>query len=351
MPRCLITGASGFVGSNLAAHLSGQGWNVNCLVRPTSDTRRLHAIGREPVLGAPKTASRVELIHGTLDDEAILMQSAAQVDVVFHLAGRLIALGLKEFIHDNVKGTRHVARACSHQKNPPILIHVSSIAAGGPATDLNPKTENDVNQPVSNYGRSKLAAEKSAARFADRIPLSIVRPPIIFGPADRASLQIFLGIQRLHLHLVPGLGHFPVSAIHVTDLCNALCRVAQQGCRVEISNNRPKKALGTYYVAAERTIQYAELGTMAAAALGTNALIPRIPKMVLWLMGAVSTARSRLTRKPGYLNLDKIREATALGWVCSDEKIRQQLGYRPAATLEERFAQTAQWYRQEGWLK
>ena len=350
MPQCLITGASGFVGSNLAAYLAEQGWGVHCLVRHSSNTRLLRRIGSEAVLGASRTASPVELVTGTLDDEAILAQAAAKIDVVFHLAGRLVALGPKEFTHDNVRGTRHVARACARQANPPVLVYVSSIAAGGPATDQKPKTENDASQPVSNYGRSKLAAEKSAARFADRIPVSIVRPPIIFGPADRASLQIFIGVRRLHLHPVPGRGPFPVSVVHVTDLCNALYRVAQQGCRVETSEGMPKRASGTYYVTAERTIQYAELGTLAAAALGTRTLTPRIPKGALWLAGAFWDMGSRLIRKPGYLNLDKIREATAPGWVCSDEKIRQQLGYQPAATLERRFAETAQWYRREGWL-
>ena len=58
----------------------------------------------------------------------------------------------------------------------------------------------------------------------------------------------------------------------------------------------------------------------------------------------------RIRGRPGLLNLDKVREAVASGWECSDEKIRAELGYQPAATLEERFAETAAWYREQGWL-
>ena len=58
----------------------------------------------------------------------------------------------------------------------------------------------------------------------------------------------------------------------------------------------------------------------------------------------------QIRRQPSLLNLDKIREAVASAWECSDEKIRQELDYQPAATLEERFSETAQWYREHGWL-
>ena len=54
--------------------------------------------------------------------------------------------------------------------------------------------------------------------------------------------------------------------------------------------------------------------------------------------------------QPGVINLDKIREAVAPGWVCSDKKLRQSLGYAPGAPLEERFSATAAWYREHGWL-
>ncbi len=346
MPRCLITGASGFVGLNLAESLVEKGWDVRCLVRPTSKIERLTSLG-------------VRLVEGSLADQASLVKAVADMDVVYHLAGRLQALRRQDFDRDNVEGTRHVAGACAEQPKPPVLVFVSSIAAGGPATDP-PLSETDVSRPVSNYGRSKLAAEGAAASFAARVPLSIVRSPIIFGPADHASLKIFLEVKRLHLHAVPGFRGFPVSVIHVADLCNALQLVAEKGTRVSPTvgpslkcpslDNKVDTAAGTYYVASQRPIDYGELGRLAAVAMETRVLILPVPKFAFWIAGGICECVGHFVRRPCYLNFDKMREATAAGWVCSDEKIRSELGYQPAATLEQQFATTVQWYREQGWI-
>ena len=229
MPRCLITGASGFVGSNLVAHMETAGWTVRCLVRPTSKTEHL-------------TSRDVQWIVGSLADRAILKRAVTGMDVVFHLAGRLQALHHEDFQRDNVMGTCHVAGACADQSRPPVMVFVSSLAAGGPATEHAPRVETDRDQPVSNYGRSKQAAEQTTATCASEVPISIVRPPIVFGPADHKSLKIFQGVKRYHLHLVPGFNGFPVSIIHVRDLCEALLRVAVGGRRIPPTTGRDKKA-------------------------------------------------------------------------------------------------------------
>ncbi|MCG8448390.1 MAG: NAD-dependent epimerase/dehydratase family protein [Pirellulales bacterium] len=339
MPCCLVTGATGFVGSNLAEHLRRLGWNVRCLVRDAGRGGYLKELG-------------AELVLGRLDDMASLERAAAGCDLVFHAAGRLHALSPQEFSTDNVEGTRHVAQACAAQPQPPTLVFISSLAAGGPSRPGKPRREDDPNQPVSAYGESKLDAERAAAALADEAPLSIVRPPIIFGPRDKSSLKIFRGVQSVRLHPVPGLRRFPVSVVHVSDLCDALVRVAEQGKRVAPSpNGRPNIAEGTYHVAAERTIPYGELGRLAGRALGCRAIVLPLPKFLFWLFGGLVEVIGQARGKPGLLNLDKVREALAAGWECTDEKIRNQLGYQPARPLEERFRETAQWYRQAGWLK
>ena len=342
MPRCLITGASGFVGSNLVAHMEDAGWAVRCLMRPTSQTEHL-------------ASHEVEWIVGSLADRAILKLAVAGVDAVFHLAGRLQALHLDDFQRDNVVGTRHVAQACADQPNPPVMVYVSSVAAGGPATEHAPRIETDTDRPVSNYGRSKLAAEQAAATWASEVPLSIVRPPIIFGPADHEGLKIFQSAKRFHLHLIPGFHGFPISIVHVGDLCDALLRVATHGRRIPPAThpkgNRPvDTSMGTYYVTTQRVFDYREMGQLAARALGTWTLVLPLPKFFFWTVGAVGEGVGQLVRQPHYLNFDKMREATASGWVCSDEKIRRELNYQPAAPLAQQFAETVRWYTEHKWL-
>jgi nucleoside-diphosphate-sugar epimerase len=336
MSRCLITGASGFVGSNLASHLQREGWDVRCLVRQTSKLDQLEPLD-------------VELVRGVLDDLGSLKTAATNVDVVFHLAGRTAALRASDFHRDNVEGTRRLAQACAAQPHPPTLVMVSSLAAGGPATLKSPRKETDPERPVSAYGRSKLAAEQAA--MAENLPLSIVRPPMVFGQADRASLALFRSIKFLPLHLSPGLRRFPLSLVHVADLCDAMLRIAVDGERVDLNGTQsPDPARGKYYVAADRHVTYGQLGQLAAAAAGWAVASVPLPTPIFWFAGSLGEAVGRLRKRPALINFDKVREATAKGWVCSDEKIRAQLGYRPAAPLEQRFAETVAWYREHGWL-
>jgi len=338
MPRSVVTGATGFVGSNLVEHLRQQGWDVLCLVRDRQKAKHLEELG-------------AELALGSLDDIGSLKRATNDADVVFHAAGRVQALTDEQFIADNVEGTRNVARACADSSRQTALIYISSLAAGGPSRPGQPRLESDEDRPISAYGESKLAAERAAASLADQVPLSIVRPPIIFGPRDRNSLKIFTGVQKLRLHAVPGLRNFPVSLVHVSDLCQALVQIAESGVRVLPSTNgRPNTAPATYYVAAERTIRYGEFGHLAARSIGCRAVALPLPKALFWIVGGYFELVGRVRGRAGLLNLDKVREAVAPGWECSDEKIRTELGYQPTANLEDRFAETAAWYQENGWL-
>jgi nucleoside-diphosphate-sugar epimerase len=318
--------------------LRRHGRDVRCLVRSTSRLDQIESLG-------------VEITRGSLDDAASLNSAVADVDVVFHLAGRTAALRASEYVLDNVEGTRRLAEVCAAQPNPPVLVMASSLAAGGPGTLKSPRRESDVDRPVSAYGRSKLAAEQAAVAASHNLPVSIVRPPMVFGQADRASLQIFRSMKFLPVHPSPGLRRFPVSLVHVADLCDAILRIAAQGERVPANGAAVMDASqGRYYVAADRNITYGELGQLASQAAGWAVATLPLPRPIFWLAGSLGEIMGRLRKRPALINFDKVREACAPGWVCSDEKIRMQLGYAPGATLEERFAETVAWYRQYGWL-
>ena len=340
MPSAFVTGATGFVGSNLVAHLRKQNWKVGCLVRDLGRAKPLQKLG-------------ATLHLGTLNEPESL-ERVANYDTIFHVAGRVRALSGKEFATDNVEGTRNVVSAAAAQAAPPVVVMVSSLAAGGPSRPGTPSLETDNDRPISAYGQSKLAAERAAAEFANQVPISIIRPPIIFGPADKASLAIFQGVKRLRLHAVPGLRRFPVSLVHVSDLCAAMQRIAEQGQRLTASHGAPftnqANDNGLYHVAAERTILYSDLGKLAAQAIGCTSITLPLPRALFWLVGGAAEISSQLRRRPGVINLDKIREAVASGWECNDAKIRQELGYQPAASLEQRFAETVTWYLDQGWL-
>jgi nucleoside-diphosphate-sugar epimerase len=333
----LVTGASGFIGRHLVQRMIERGYRVSCLVRPTSRIDELRSAG-------------VQLIAGDVTEPAAMERAleVSQAGIVLHLAGLLKALGTDAFMRVNTGGVESVAGACADRAAPPVLVVVSSLAAAGPCAVGRPRVEADSPTPVSAYGRSKLAGEQAAAKYAAGVPISLVRPPIVFGPGDRGVLEMFRPIARWGLHVVPGRGACRFSLIHVADLVEGLLLVAEKGERLH-----PGRApgQGVYFVAAEDEPTYAELGAAMAVALGKKrATVVHLPRPLMRLLGLCGDALGRIRRRPGWVNSDKVAEALAGSWTCSSVKARTQLGWSPAAALAERLGETAQWYRQARWL-
>ena len=335
MPHCLLTGATGFIGPRLATLLLQAGGEVRCLVRKSSDTSRLQALGR------------VKLVEGDVTQPETLASAVAGVDFVFHLAGRTFAKSYDQFAQVNEAGTDSITAACAAQSNPPVLVVVSSLAAAGPSPrQSSGLDETDAPQPVSNYGRSKLAGELAARGWASEVPMSIVRPPVVFGPGDKAGLLLVRSLQKTGLHVIhrPGL---PLSLIHADDLAEALLLVARHGERIDPTDPRSQ---GLYYAVDPAESSYREMGEMIATALDRPLRILKVRRWALTVAALASEASNRLRGTTSPLNLDKVREATASGWVASPQKIMTQMNFHPAAPLQERYQQTIDWYRTEGWI-
>lgn len=336
--KVLVTGASGFIGSHLAEMLSREGYRATCLVRKTSRLKRLRRLD-------------VDLRFGDVTDLDTLRAAVAGAQFVYHVAGCNTALRSRYLHQVNEQGVRNIAQACAAQTTPPVLVTVSSLAAAGPSDGDRPRTEAEPAAPVSKYGRSKLAGERAAAEFADRVPISIVRPPIVFGEADHQSCQWFRSIARFGVHVMPGMGHHRYSVIHADDLARLLILAGGQGKRLSsdaAAGEAPTE--GIYFAAAEQHPTYAELGRLVAVALGRKAVLVPTPPRSVWLAAGATELAAQLLRRPFLLNVDKAREAWAGSWVCSAQRAADELGFRVGATLQQRFRQAAEWYRREGWL-
>jgi len=339
MAKILVTGASGFIGFHLVHALLDQGHEVSCLTRKSSKLDRL--------AGLP-----IRRVDGDVTDAASLRRIVPGHDAVYHLAGLVKTIHVQDFYRVNCEGVANMAQACAAQTTPPVLLLVSSLAAMGPSKSQRPRSESDVPAPVSHYGRSKLAGEFAARHWAKHVPITILRPPVVFGEADKATCEIFRPIARCGVHVVPSCRTNRISLIHADDLLRAMIVAAQRGKRILCGpSDGVAAAQGCYFVPAERDLTFAEMGHMVGKALGRRrTCVLRLGPLCVWTFGLVATAVSQIRGKAWYFNLDKAREARAGCWTCSGDAAARELGFAVTAPLNERFRQTAHWYQEHGWL-
>lgn len=337
MTRVLVTGASGFIGSHLVDALVGRGDDVTCLVRQSSNRERLESLG-------------VGFAIGDINDPGSLGDAVAGAEVVFHLAAMLKQPWHADFLTTNADGVRNVVAACARAATPPVVVMTSSVAAVGPSPDGEPVTEAHAPSPVSKYGRSKLNGELAARELAAEVPITVVRPPAVFGERDTAMLPMFKSAAR-GLHVVPGAGTARLSMIHVADLVQALIAAATEGERLPAREADAAPGTGIYFAADERRPTITKLGELLGAAVGRERVrVFRAPRLMTQALGGVAEGVARLRQKPSIINLDKMIEATAGSWVCSPAKAREHLGWQTSVPLAERLLQTGSWYRTEAWI-
>ncbi|MCC6579292.1 MAG: NAD-dependent epimerase/dehydratase family protein [Phycisphaeraceae bacterium] len=316
MRQVLITGASGFIGSHLAAALVRRGAIVRCWLRPSSDDVRLRELD-------------VQIVRGSLNE------AVQDCDTVFHLAGEVRQVDRAMLEQANVELARDMAGACAKQPSPPVLVLMSSLAAGRPEDDL----------PVSDYGRSKRDGEREARQVADRVPVTIARPPVVFGEGDHAMHKLAHAVLRTGLLLAPGSKHHRLSMVHVTDLAEGLILAAEQGRRVTGGGCE-----GVYYLSDPHSLDYVDFGRILADFRGKPVRVLTAPSWLVRSSAVVTQWSDRLRGRVGYFGPDKAREALAGSWVCDTTSAERELGFRVAKPLADRWHQTLRWYQEQGWL-
>lgn len=319
--KVLVTGATGFVGSFLAEALVRKGYTVTGMVRKTSDLKWIGHLS-------------MDIIPADLADPNAYAGKLGEFDYIFHVAGLTKADSEKAFFHANAECTRVLATAAA-KENPGLkrFLLVSSLAAAGPSRDGVPLTEGAVPQPVSAYGRSKLAGERAALTSAGSIPVTVIRPPAVYGPRDRDFFLVFKAAQR---GIFPYWGKCAYSLIYVEDLVRGMILAAEKS----------EAAGKTYFLADSRIYTNDDIWQALSAAVGRKAVRLRLPRFVLPVLAAVI----QKFQKKGIINADKIQEIRFRHWTCDTEKAGKELGFFTEMTLGEGFSKTIDWYRKEAWL-
>ncbi|MGH9761667.1 MAG: NAD-dependent epimerase/dehydratase family protein, partial [Blastocatellia bacterium] len=207
--KILVTGGTGFVGSHLVDRLVEQGCRVRCLVRATSNLKYLKQPG-------------VEFAYGGLEGDTDWDAAFRDVNTVYHVAGLTFARRAKDYFTVNHKGTEYIlGAALKRREQLKRFVHVSSLAAIGPARDGEAVTETTPPRPITPYGRSKLAGEEALRMMRDLVDYTIVRPPAVYGPRDYAIFEFFKAVKR-GMSPVIGSHDMKFSIVHVRDLVEGI---------------------------------------------------------------------------------------------------------------------------------
>ena len=323
--KAFVTGGTGFVGAHLVQALRARGDTVTCLVRSTARAQALGWTG-------------VRLVRGDLDDAAALRDGCEGAEVIYHVAGRISARTMDEFMRANRDGTANVLEAASQEgTSPRRFLFVSSLAAAGPTVPGQPIDETRPPAPVTPYGESKLAAELLVRAKARS--WTIVRPPTVYGEWDRAVLKAFK-LARTGLAPVFGDGSQELSVIYAGDLAAALVAAA----------TAPAAANRVYYAAHPVVTTSRELVRAIGRAVGREPRVVPLPaplaRGLLWTIGSIAHLAGRAT----LLSSDKAAEFLAPAWTCRPDALARDAGWHAATDLETGLRRTAAWYRRKGWL-
>jgi len=310
MTRCLVTGATGFVGRALVSELRASGALVRGMARHASDTRLADEF--------------IEADVASLPDETRAFQD---VDVVVHLAAKTHdmteAPGIEaEYQRINVEGTRRlvVASARARVKR---LVFVSSVKVIDEG-NRQAATEQTPPRPLTPYGRSKLDAERlvSAAAATSGCESVCLRFPLVYGPGQRGNLQRMLGAIRRHRFPPPPDNGNQRSMLHVDNAVQALLLAVSASA----ASGR------TYLVTDARPYSTREIYDAARRALGRAPSRVAVPEAAFRLLATGGdVARRVMGRRVGF---DSDAFEKLLGSAAYDcGLIQRELGYSPSRDL------------------
>lgn len=327
--KAFITGSTGFVGTHLVSLLQREPSvkKVVCLVRsPSKAKERIGSFGK------------VEFLPGDLEH---LPELPEDTDLLFHLAGVTKALLQDDYERFNSRSLVPLFERASALRNLKRLVLVSSLAAAGPSQPGQPLDEEATPAPVSLYGKSKRSGELRALSYSKRLPLTILRPPSVYGEWDTDFPVTFRMLKRgLALNLVYGSTERWVSLISADDLCRAILHFAFL----------PFPSGGVFHIGEPREYLWKDVEEAVFRFFRVNRpLRLTLPKPLGYGAALFASLEERLSGQAKIFSLHKLPELLQPCWTCSWQKAAKT-GFLTRDSFPERVQTLLAWYVQRGWL-
>jgi nucleoside-diphosphate-sugar epimerase len=323
----LVTGGTGFLGSRLVRRL-------------LSDGARVRMLARSPVTAKALADEGAQIVAGDITDRAAVRAAVEGVDVVYHLAGRLLIPGVPatEYHRTHVEGTRLLLACCQNGSTPRRFVHCSTTGVLG-ATGDHPADENAPIRPTNIYEETKAEAERAIREtWRGGFPAVIARPGLVYGPGDHHLLPLFRAVLR---HRFRPIGRHKVwlHPIYIDDMIEALVLCGQcDGAEGEC-----------FHLAGREPVPLAEIANAIAIAGGTRLSAGYIPRPAAQAVAVLGDRLPPKLRRSAPLTRSRLDFLTH-SRVYDVTKARRLLGFAAATDLPTGTARTMSWYRQQGLL-
>lgn len=325
MPKALVTGGTGFIGSNIALRLLERGWQVRVLERPNASRVLLE--------GGP-----FEFVPGDVLEPETLPQAMVGIDALFHAAGVVDywRQGVDRMMMVNVEGTRNVMAAALTARVPKV-VHVSSTAAMGihPNQMVDESFTFNVKPDRFIYGHSKHLAEQVVYEFVEQgLPAVIVSPTTVIGPRDIRKVSSGMVVEIVN-HCAPAL--IPPGGQNVVPICDAA-----QGCIEAALKGR----IGERYILGGDNMTLLQLYQTIANVVGCGMTLKAMPKWVVSLTAGLTDMLQPQTTGPVPLTGARLRLESQMFYF--DASKARQAFRMPKTPLRTTIGRTYQWYELMG---
>ncbi len=324
----LITGATGFLGSALTTELVKQKQDVCILAR---DEKKARA----------QFGESVTIIGGEITDVEQVKRAVDGATVIYHLVGRLyhpsVPAELYHYIH--VEGTRILLNACKGQKQLQRIVHCSTTGVLG-ITGRTPAAENTPFAPTNPYEATKLQGELLTLKAykEDGLPVSVVRPGLVYGPGDLHLLGFFKSIKKGMFRIIDG-GKALLHPIYIDDMTSAFLLCAEH----------PKAIGQSYNIAGEHPVTIRELAISIAHSMDRELPKGSIPLGFANLASDVFSIIPGIKGENAPLTRSRVQFLTH-SRVYDISKAKSELDFVPNVELETGMKNTAEWYHKHGYL-
>lgn len=344
MKTALVTGGAGFIGSHLSELLLDKKWNVRILVR----RGKMHPAYKDIIY--PETIDMLKkkgakIYYGDLRDINSFKDAVKGVDVIFHIAGVAYPyFGLPEQVYFdiNTEATKELIKFAEKEKIKR-FVYTSSIEAVGPAKNKIALTEESQKNPTDAYGESKKASEEFLLNFAkkNKTEVVIIRPPMTYGERSPLLTRLFRYVKG-GIFPMFGKGTAFFEFCYVKNLVNGIYLAGTE-----------KKAAGNIYFISEGSYRVIDVVNAIAKQMNVNLKVVHIPKPIAYVIGFTMELLNKIF--PFYPFRGKetgspIFSRKSVDWItndkylCSIDKIKKELGYKPVYSREQGIKNTLKWY-------